>query len=248
MELESIQLSFNSKYATSYINNSHSNCEFYLPIIEIPVQHHIYISVQSVCIPYTFYNINSSNNELSYTENGSIDTIIRVDIGNYNSIQLATYLTTSMPNFKVTYNSITNRYYFLNSLYNFKFNSSSTILKILGFDRLQPLYLQSILKDLTSQFCANMQSVQCINIKCNFATGNIDSFDMKSSKSLCCFPVNVPPFSNIIYENKSNFRSNLFTNFISYLNLQITDQDNNIINLNGLDWTIVLQIDVVSFI
>ena len=62
MDLESIQITLNSKYASQYINGSHSSCTFYLPVIEIPVQHHIYLSVQNANIPYSFYNINSSNN------------------------------------------------------------------------------------------------------------------------------------------------------------------------------------------
>ncbi len=65
---------------------------------------------------------------------------------------------------------------------------------------------------------------------------------------MVCFPLNGAPYSNIVFENKSNFRSNMYTNVLSYINIQITDQDTNIINLNGLDWTIVLQIDVVSFV
>lgn len=247
MDLESIQITLNSQYATRYVNKSHSNCDFYLPNIEIPIQHHIYLSVKSANIPYSFYNINSNNNNLTYYVNG-VETILYIDVGNYNAVQLASYFTKWMPNFTVTYSSITNKFTFVHSLYNFTISSYSTCLKIIGFDPNLPLYLESILKELTSVHCANMQSIQCINIKTNFPTGNIDSYDMKTNKTICCFPVSGMPYSNIIYENRTDFRSNLYTNILTYINIHITDQNNNIINLNGLDWTIVLQLDVVSFI
>jgi hypothetical protein len=247
MDLESIQITLNSRYATKYINNSHSNCEFYLPIIEIPTQHHIYLSVVNAIIPYTFYNINSLNNTLIYVIDG-VDTILSIDIGNYNAIQLASYLTKWMPNFTVKYSTITNQFTFTNSVSNFSFNPLTTCFDVLGFDAEQPLYLQSILKELTSEYCANMQSVQCVNIISNFLTGNINSYDMKTNRTLCCIPVNSQPYTNIVYENSTNFRSNLYTNIINYINIQLTDQQHNTLNLNGLDWTIVLQIDVVSFI
>lgn len=247
MDLESIQITLNSKYATKYVNNSHCNCEFYLPILEIPIQHHIYLSVVNAIIPYSFYNINDLNNTLVYVVSGSTTTLT-IDKGNYNALQLASFFTRWMPNFTVTYSSVTNKFTFVNSVNNFSFDSSSTCLKVIGFDPLQPLYLQSILKELTSEYCSNMQSVQCVNINSNFPTGNISSYDMKSNRTLCCIPVNSQPYSNIVYENTTNFRSNLYTNIIDYINITLTDQQHNILNLNGLDWSIVLQIDVVSFI
>ena len=247
MDLESIQITLNSKYAQKYINNSRSNCDFYFPVIEIPAQHHIYLSVQSAIIPYSFYNINASNNTLYYTVNG-VDLTLTIDPGNYNTIQLASYMTKWMSGFVVTYANITNTFTFTNSIYNFSFDILSTCLSILGFSAKLPLYLISILKSLTSPFCVNMQTVQCINIRSNYSTMNINSYDMKSNNTMVCFPLSGAPYSNIVFENKSNFRSNMYTNVLSYINIQITDQDTNIINLNGLDWTIVLQIDVVSFV
>ena len=68
--IETIQIHLNSSDANSYNNNSLSDCNFYLPIIELPLQHTILLSVQSAVIPYTFYNISSTNNILVYIENG----------------------------------------------------------------------------------------------------------------------------------------------------------------------------------
>ena len=64
--MESIQLYLNSNIADKYFDNQISNCEYILPIIEIPDGFHIYLSVVNCQIPYSFYNINSSNNKLIY--------------------------------------------------------------------------------------------------------------------------------------------------------------------------------------
>lgn len=248
MDQESIQITLNSRYATKYINNTHSNCDFYLPFIDIPIQHHIYLSVKSATIPYSFYNINTNNNNLTYIVEG-VEKILYIEVGNYNAIQFASYCTKNMPNFNVTYNAITNRFVFTNSLYDFSFSPYSTCFRIIGFDSKMPnQFFYSVSKKLTSINCINMQTVQCINIKTNFPMGNIDSYNMKANRTICCFPVNAQPNSNIVYENNTDFRSNLYTNTLTFINIHITDQDNNLIFLNGLDWTVVLQLDIVSFI
>ena len=57
---ETIQIHFSSRYANNYVNGSFSNCEFFLPVIEVPPQHQIYVSCISASIPYTFYNIDTN--------------------------------------------------------------------------------------------------------------------------------------------------------------------------------------------
>ena len=103
--IETIQIHLNSLDANSYNNNLISDCNFYLPVMELPLQHTIMLSVQSVIIPYTFYNINDNNNTLNYTQN-NISTKLTISKGNYNAINLATFLTASMTNFTVKYLSL----------------------------------------------------------------------------------------------------------------------------------------------
>ena len=65
MSLETMQIHLNSKEAM-YFNGNISDCEWVLPVIEVPQQHQIYCSVQHAIIPYTFYNIDKNNNKLDY--------------------------------------------------------------------------------------------------------------------------------------------------------------------------------------
>ena len=81
--MESLQLYLNSSNADKYLDNSKSHCEWVLPLIEIPDGYHIYLSIQNCVIPYSFYNINSSNNQLIYYI-GTSQNILTIPEGNYN--------------------------------------------------------------------------------------------------------------------------------------------------------------------
>lgn len=247
MEIESLQIHLNSKTADKYYNNSYSDCEFYFPVIEIMSQHHIYLSLKNIIIPYSFYNIDAYNNLLVYTVNDITSSVI-IDYGNYNSIQLCAFLNTYMENFKVTYSTITNKLTFTNSLYNFTLDSDSTCFSLIGFSTEEPLYLQSILKSLTSEYSINLQSKQCICIETNFNVGNFTSSRKTSNNILCSIPITSAPNSNIVFINNSNFKSNLYTNIINGIKIRLLDQDHNLISLNGLHWSGMIQLDVVKFV
>ena len=69
-----------------------------------------------------------------------------------------------------------------------------------------------------------------------------------TKRILCSIPVNVSPFSIIIYQNLTNFKTNLFSNTLSYVNLKLIDQDGLIIDLNGCHWSCVFQVDIYNYV
>jgi len=242
--MESIQIYLHSANADKYYNNSVSDCEFILPPIEIPDGFHIYLSVQNVSIPYSFYNVNNDTNILAYTANG-VTTTLTVTNGNYNITQLLSYLNTNMTNFTVTYNSITNKLTFTNSLYDFTINSTSTCLVMLGFG-VGSTYT-STSKSLTAPNCVNIQTTKRINIASNLITYNINKSNLNNYSILCSIPINKPPFSVIEYANTNHFRTNLFINNISNIKIRLLDENGKLIDLNGCHFCITLQLDVEPF-
>ena len=101
--MESIQIYLNSQMADKYLNGA-SDCEYNLPLIEIPDGFHIYLSVVSCLIPYSFYNINSSNNTLFYSVGGGDSNRLTIPIGNYNVNSLLSVLKTNISSaFTITY-------------------------------------------------------------------------------------------------------------------------------------------------
>ena len=244
MNVDTLQIHLNSANADSYNNNNLSDCVFQLPTIELPPQHTIYLSVQSCVIPYTFYNIDTTNNTLIYTTNG-LTTVLNITPGNYNAINLSTYLNLNIPNVTVKYNTISNKFTFTSISYDFTFSVLSTSFILLGISN---TYLSSTNKIYTSPNSVNLLSKTCLCIQSNYPTLNINHSNLSEGNILVSFPVNVPPYSLITFENKSNFKTNLNSNTLSSINIKLIDQDNNLIDLNGCFFSLTLQVDVVDYV
>jgi hypothetical protein len=93
--MESIQIYLNSQSADKSFNGA-ADCEYNLPLIEIPDGFHIYLSVVSCLIPYSFYNINNRNNVLQYSFDGITINTLSIPIGNYNVDSLLSALKSNL--------------------------------------------------------------------------------------------------------------------------------------------------------
>ena len=246
MNNEILQIHLNSAMADKYNSNTTSDCDFYLPLIEVPQQHTIYLSVQHAIIPYTFYNINISNNLISYSYNSIVFNII-IPIGNYNAYSFLSVLKAGFTaNMTVTYDILTNKYSFTHNTYEFIILGTSTGLSLIGFKN--GINTSSTNKSLTSHNSINLQSKHCICIQSNLQTGSINNSSKNESNIICSIPIDKPPFSMITYQNHNNLKYNLFNSSIRSLNLRLTDQNNSLIDLNGCHWSISIQIEVVKFV
>jgi hypothetical protein len=250
--IETFQIHLSSQNADKIIDGNNCNVEFYLPVIEIPSNYHIYASVQHAVIPFTFYNVNSTNNILQInTFNDSIplgvDRTFTIPIGNYNVNNLMAVLSNQLSflSFAITYNSVNNTYTFSNSLYNFKFYSSSTCLSLLGF-----LNQENVSSNftMTSNRAVNLAPIRCICISSNLKTNNINKTSVNNSSILCSIPINTQPYSIITYMNQNNFKVNTFTNVISTLSIKLADQTGHLLDLNGANWTITLQFEIADYV
>ena len=251
MSSENIQIHLNSKYATSYNNNNIADCNFLLPNIEVEDGYYIHISVLSAVIPYSFYNIDLTNNCLFYQEiigQANFNTTLYIQSGNYNAIQLASYLTANLPRTTVSYSTITGKYTFINSTYNFIIKSQfSTCLSLIGCST-NDLYNTSALLQLVSNPPANLSPRQCICINTNLPTGNINNQLGSNRSIICSIPITSQPFSLITYNNNNGAKFNLYSNFINNISLRLTDQTETTLNLNNQYFSITLQLDIIKFI
>ena len=248
MNLESIQIHLSSKYATNYNNGLTSDCDFFLPTIEIPSQHTFYVSVVHAVIPYSFYSINNSNNTIFYQQfitDAIVTSQIVITPGNYNAYQLAIFLSAQLPNTTVAYNINTNKFTFTNALYDFCFLSTTTATELLG---LPMNTCFSLLKTYTSVNPINVNSKTCLCIASNLTTGNLNNSNKNDIKILCSIPITCQPFGLITYVNSSKFRSNIYNNSLSMINIKLVDQLGNSIDLNNMHFSLTLQLDVIDFV
>ena len=245
--MNSLQLQLSSNNVDSKNDNSFI---FYIPTGSILAesQEHIYISVQSAIIPNTFYNINSYNNILCY---GLVSNMVKINltipVGNYNIKDIVSYLNSNMTNFTVSYNKTYNKLTFQNlSLANFIIYPESTLYGVIGFTNGLTYYSNSGI--LQSVNAVNVNSIQYINVKLNINTNNITKYNVNDKNIICSIPVNINSYGIINYKNENNFKVNTFRNEITELILQFTDQNGYNINFNGVQWSIVLQLDIINFV
>jgi len=242
---QSICIFLNSATANSYINNYTSECMFVLPTINIPKKSKVSISVQSASIPYSFYNVDDFNSKIVYVEN-SITYTKYIPQGNYNVNTLANALKTLMPNFTITYSSLDNSFLFTNSIYDFQILSSSLCYEILGFKPGQSY--SSINKILKSNISINLFTIRNIYISSNnLILNNVNSSTPNNSSILCSIPIMSSQGSIISYSNIYDVKNEVYhTNNLNLLHIKLTDQDCDILDLNGVHWSMTLQLDITK--
>jgi hypothetical protein len=243
MNQETIQIFLNSKKANKYLDGFTSNCVFNLPMIVLPRKTKISVSVQSATIPYSWYNVDYFNNKLVYNVNGGSDITIEIPQGNYNTNTLRNYLLSVMTGFSITYSSLDNSFTFTHSTNNFEFKDNSTCMECLGFDENIPHSSTSrILKSTNS---INLFTIRNIYIQSNnLSLNNINHATPTLANILASIPLTSGANSVITYSNVNNVKTtvNDIKNF-SILQIALTDQDGDILDLNGCHWSLTLQID-----
>jgi hypothetical protein len=242
---ESIQIYLNSRYATEIINDNTADCVYYLPVIEIPDGHHIYLSLQTAQIPYSFYSITSVDNVFEFGLVGDPPTIYYIPPGNYNITQIIDIMLLTMgANFTITYSTTTSKLLFTHSTSNFTIYAN-TFNHAIGFSKSTDTTSQANI--LYSRDVVNLNQIRALNIECNFPTGNVNVAQTNNGNILATIPVYVAPFSIITYQNPNNFRTNLYVNKLDQIQIKITSNDGNLINLNGINYQMTLQLDCIKF-
>ena len=241
---EILEIYINSRKANNYYNGLISDALYVLPAIEVLQDENALISIKNAVIPYSFYNVNITNNRLNYVVNG-INYNINLVVGNYNVNTLKSHLIELMGNsFVITYVSKTNKFIFTHSTYDFTFLSSSNCFEILGFkDKFNYSSNDFI---LTSTISINLFTIKNIYVcSDNFILNNIDSNNHNKSNIICSIPVNGSMNSILFYEDNTKHLVYKLGN-IQNLRLTLTDEDGELIDFNDVHYSITLEITIVK--
>ena len=197
--VESLQIYLNSRYATETVGGNTANCIYYLPVIEIPDGHHIYLSLQNASIPYSFYSITGFDNTFSWGDvSGTVNTYY-VQPGNYNITQLIDVLSTAMgASYTITYSSITSKILITHSTSDFTIYAG-TFNHIIGFSK--TTNTTSTANLLYGRDCVNLNQIRAINVEVNFPTYNINVAQSYNQNIMATIPVYVAPFSIVKSSN-----------------------------------------------
>ena len=214
-----------------------------LPDLSFHNEHiqNIYMSVDHCEVPNSFYIINYTNNQIVID-----NTTYIIPVGNYNVNTFITVCQAVIPSgFTITYDSITNKFTFLNNFI-FEINGSSTnstINKIIGLDNNDYFSIPTGLQnELIMPYMVNFLPIQRINFRSNFF--NINNYNSSDGSSDVFLPLqnNTGQLSMINYINQTQteylIQDRSITNFI----ITVTDDYNNLINFNNIDWTMTMLI------
>ena len=200
-----------------------------------------YISVLNAQIPVSFYTITENNFKLKYVVGGSTFRTIFITPGNYNGNSLITALIDSFANngdiITASLSSSTGKLFIrsysgsITYVYN-----TSTIAPILG--------LTADISGITVTFQAplNLLGVKKLSIKSNsLAISSFTSRTGNRTDTICTIPVIEPPFNMISYVNMNDLNKNILRGqVIDSIDIRITDEENNDIDFNNIDWNITL--------
>lgn len=199
------------------------------------------VEVVNAQIPISWYLINSTNNQ--FYING---TPYFFPVGNYNvNSFIATWIATFGSNWTITFTSTLNQFTFTNTSNFVLSDGSNTIFNIIGFS--PGTSYSSVGNALTSQYSVNFGGLQKVNIKsASFTLANSDSKNKSVSKTMASIPVSSIQGGYVFYNNITGFKSVFKNHELSSINIDIKDDYGNFIDFNNVDWSLTLQIDIVS--
>lgn len=215
---------------------NNSDCDFFLEtIIEAPrFDMQMLISVIDAEIPYSFYNVTTSNNTLV------INNIeISINPQNYSAFNIVDAFNVQFAleslDIVMSFNDNNNKFSLLSPT-TFTIDST-TMIKELGMDDLP----QTTNTYISNKVC-NLAGTSSIYIRSdNMNIQNINSFG-KTNGVLSKVLVNTSP-GNFIFFQPSTPQYFLLGNSLNFINIQLLNDDNEFIDFNGLDWSLTLSIE-----
>jgi len=218
---------------------------YFSEILHVPTHITMLMSIVDAQIPMSYYAINTTNYTLNYTESGA-DKTYQLTAGNTDAITLKNDLTTNLDNITCTYSTITNKFTFTDSSGDFTFKASSTALKLLGFT--PDTAHTSSSSVLTSNNCVDLSGTKAIYLQTQLGNYNIDSRTGQNTSVLTKIPVDTGGNGILKYTNKTNYKSAITAKHIGHLHIQLEDDNRNIIDFNGVNYSITFQLDFIETI
>jgi hypothetical protein len=226
----SINLYLNSKDAV--VSSSDSNKIFTLNNPIFAYNHtKILIGLSSFTCPNSIYNIDSTNNTII------IDSVsYALTTGNFDSDSIVSSLNALIPQ-TIAFNDGDNTFTISNAS-SFTISVDSTILKVLGFSDDVPFTGTS----LTGSHICDLAGVTNINIKLsNLSMDNLDSTG--NYDNTIASVNNTVNYGDYIFHNPSEVLYHaIHDKYIKFLKVELLDQNQNSINLNGSTFQMVLTI------
>lgn len=238
------QIYLNSADASIYVGGSHSDVIWnFVEQIHVPDNFALTLGLLNAQIPASFFTINSTNDTLTY--NTGTPTSITLKHGNPNVTELIVDLVSKLPNeLAVTYDAINNKLTFTRNQTGV-FHLSGSAMKLLGFSPGRHTSDTESTPSLTSNHVIDLSGPRVIFLESDMQTRSIDSRSKAASNILAAIPNSEAAGTILAYSNLTGYFSRINSRTISSLRIKLKDNDDNLIDLQGLAWSCTLQVNVI---
>jgi len=204
----------------------------------------IQFSVPYAVIPNSFYTINDSNNLLIvriYSLPGYATYATykyTFPIGNYNATTFMTTFSTVLSNsLNITLNSTNNNFTLTHNSYDFALDGNSTIDYIMGFSG--TTFSQNM--TLVMPRVCNFLPLPRVILRCPELA---NSYLEASNDVILSIPNNARPNGQIVYNTLGSIKNIFRLDFLNSFVVSLTDDNNNLINFNGVSSFFTFQFDI----
>ncbi len=231
--------------AKNFRPGENSQCQWELEnIVSPPPDTIMMIGLTSAEIPYTFYNVPSTQNFIKIA-NQSNQLTINVPPGNYNVFSLrdvinAQLAANSILGATCVFDEVTNKYTFKNLTIGGTINIMDTTMSTLF--GLGPNQTGVAMQSITAENVCNLAGTSSVYVSLNnLSFTNLDSRGDLNGV-VAKLPVTVAPGEYIFYQQTENQYYILHDAEIQNFNVALTDDNNEPINLNGAQFSVTLTL------
>lgn len=248
MNSDILYFNIRSKECTS-LDGLSTNIQVNLPFsINIPDDKHLQVEIISAEIPISFYNISSDlqNNSFSYSKipTGTVD--LTITNGQYTVDDLITTINGLQSDFTMSYSDIFNKFLItlispITSL-TFTYNINNYWQQLYGITSSQTITTPAYFLG-----CVNLASVKCLLIRSSLNSGNSASTSQSNNDVIGKLALEGNyGYIALLNQNSYTRKNILSTGNISSFYLKITDQNQRVINLNGLVWECTILFTLIK--
>lgn len=209
------------------------------------------IGVKSANIFYTWYNINSTNNNIDFSE-GAGELTATVTPGCYTSTTLKSALETALNaagalTYTVTFNTTTLKTTIaatgvFSLLFATGTHISTDMAEVLGYTATD----KTAAATYTSTNVFNLNTVNYLLIKLTVTAGTYNSVTSTNTSdntigNIAVIPVQTNPGYLVTYYDETPPMTNLYGAGITSLSIKLTTYNNTAVDLNGCEWSMILR-------
>lgn len=239
----------NSKYGTK--NNGSKNFDVSFPLsspIQKPKDTNLRIKVQQLVLSVSFYNVNETNNTLSYSIDGVDQTDIDFVSGFYTTASLLGELKDELTGFTINFNETYSQFKFTLPTDEFVIKKESTCLSLLGLtegqDHTSTTDDGGTTNYLWSEFPVDLVPTKCVYVSVpNLSINNINGNTGQRNSVIASIPITTDAGDLLTFTNDTGLASYTQEDRIQEFNIRLLDQDQTSpLDLQNIDWHMTLEV------